>query len=114
MTQAAGPAGEERDTALFRERTELAWSRSGLAFVVAAAVLLRRLWPLRGAHQVVAVTCISIGAMCWVLVIAWGRLSAERAGTSRQPLNERRARAMTASTIALAVAAFAFAFFPPA
>jgi uncharacterized membrane protein YidH (DUF202 family) len=107
------PTVDEREASLFRERTDLAWNRSGLAVVVAAAVLLRRLWPLQGTRQVVAVICISIGATCWALAVVWGRHSAQRAGALRQPLSERRARAMTASTLAFAAGAFAFGFFPP-
>ena len=113
MTEPEASAIDERDTTLFRERTELAWSRSGLAVVVATAVLLRRLWPLHGTRQVLVVGCISIGALCWGLTVVWGRHAEARKGTARQPLSERRARAMTAGTLALATGAFIFGFFPP-
>ncbi len=53
------------DEGLTQERTDLAWNRSGLAFVACIAVLLRRIWPLRGADQIVALACISAGAFAW-------------------------------------------------
>ena len=113
MTEPLPPAGPEPGADGFRERTDLSWNRSGLAIVAAAAVLLRRLWPLQGTRQVAAVLCICAGAACWALAMVWGRRRSGQADL-RRPLSLRRARAMTASTLAFAAAGFAFAFLPPA
>jgi hypothetical protein len=119
------------------ERTDLAWNRSGLAVVACVAVLLRRIWPIHGADEVVALVCIAVGAGVWALVLVVGRatlgpgrrteqlrreqlggeqLGGERLGGERlggEGLSRRRAAAMTGGTLALAVAAFVLAFFAP-
>jgi len=46
---------EARDSGLARERTDLAWNRSGLAVAVTVAIILRRLWPLSGDRAALAV-----------------------------------------------------------
>jgi hypothetical protein len=37
------------------------------------AVLVRRIWPLRGTDQVIALACISVGAFAWALSSVGGR-----------------------------------------
>jgi Domain of unknown function (DUF202) len=101
------------DHGLSRERTDLAWNRSGLAVVVCIAVLLRRIWPLRGTDQVVALACISAGAFAWALALSVGRTLWGSAHSERGRLSSRRALVITVGTMALAVAAFALALFSP-
>jgi uncharacterized membrane protein YidH (DUF202 family) len=101
------------DQGLARERTDLAWNRSGLAFVVCIAVLLRRIWPLRGADQVVALACISAGSFAWALALSVGRALGSRTAGRRPCLSSRRAAVITAATLALAVAALALGLAPP-
>ena len=105
--------GKPVDHGLARERTDLAWNRSGLAVVTCIAVLLRRIWPLHGTGQVVALACISAGAVVWVLALTVGRAVSDRAIGGRRHLSSRRAGAITAGTLAIALAAFVLAFFPP-
>jgi Domain of unknown function (DUF202) len=98
--------GGPRDPGLARERTELAWSRSGLSVAVTIAVTLRRLWPLTGGKAVVALALIAVGAVIWVLGMQLGRrkgLSAE-AGGAATPLTTYRM--VTIGTLLLAAAAF--------
>jgi len=97
---------------LARERTELAWNRSGLAALVCIAVLLRRLWPLHGAGEVVALAGIASGAAVWVLALALGRIGA--GGYQDRSVKGVHAFAlMSAATVILAVAAFVLGLFPP-
>jgi uncharacterized membrane protein YidH (DUF202 family) len=98
---------------LAQERTDLAWSRSGLAVVVCVAVLLRRVWPLRGTDQAVALACISAGAGIWALALLVGRTVLRRATGEGRRLSGRRASALTVGTLALALAAFVLGLFPP-
>jgi uncharacterized membrane protein YidH (DUF202 family) len=101
------------DHGLANERTDLAWNRSGLAFAVCVAVLVRRIWPLRGTDQFIALACISIGAIAWALALSVGRALWSRAPAQRHHLSSRRATVITAGTIALSLAALVLALFPP-
>jgi len=100
------------DHGLPGERTDLAWNRSGLAFLACIAVLLRRIWPLRGTDQVVALACISAGSFAWALAMSVGRALWRRAPRERGRLSPRRAAVMTAGTLALALAALVLALVP--
>jgi uncharacterized membrane protein YidH (DUF202 family) len=100
------------DHGLAHERTDLAWNRSGLAFVVCVVVLLRRIWPLRGTDQFVALACISVASVAWALALSVGRLLWSRTGLTHNGLSYRRAAVITVGTLALAVAALALALLP--
>ena len=101
------------DHGLTRERTDLAWNRSGLALVVCIAVLLRRTWPLRGIDQVVALSCISAGSFAWAFALSFGRKLLGRTSEERLRLSPTRAGVITAGTLALALAALALALVSP-
>jgi uncharacterized membrane protein YidH (DUF202 family) len=101
------------DHGLTNERTDLAWNRSGLAVVACVAVLLRRIWPLRGTDQIVALAFISTGAMAWGLALTVGRALGSRNKVPPAGLSPNRAAVITAGTLALAVAALALALVPP-
>lgn len=112
------PEKEPIDEGLAHERTDLAWNRTGLAVVVCIAVLLRRLWPLDATGQVVALGCISAGAVAWAVALWMGRTASHRAhsvhaGTDPRLMNPNRAVAITVGTLTLALAAFALGLFPP-
>jgi len=109
---------EPIDEGLAPERTDLAWNRTGLAVVVCIAVLLRRLWPLKGTDQVVALACISAGATAWAVALGVGhamsrRTRGGRATADPRLMSGRGAAAITVSTLALALAGFVLALFPP-
>jgi hypothetical protein len=101
------------DEGLTQERTDLAWNRSGLAVVTCIAVLLRRIWPLRGADHIVALVCISAGAFAWAMAMSLGRIVGSRTNEKRWRLSQSRATVITVGTLALALAAVALAFVPP-
>ena len=105
---------EPVDHGLTNERTDLAWNRSGLAFAVCVAVLVRRIWPLHGTDQFIALTCISVGAIAWGLALSVGRALWSRTPLERSHLSPRRAAVITTGTIALSLAALVLALFPPA
>ena len=88
---------------LARERTELAWTRSGLAVAVTVAVTLRQLWPLTGDKDVVALVLIAVGAIVWVVGLERGRRAGARAGG---PVGASTCRMLTIGTLVLATAAF--------
>jgi len=83
----------------------MSWNRSGLAVLVCLAVLLRHLWPLEGADQVVALIVIAVAAMVWALAL----LAFTHAGSGRDEnalLTTNVFRLMTVGTVLLAVVGF--------
>jgi Domain of unknown function (DUF202) len=106
------PAGAPVDRGLARERTVLAWSRSGLAAVVCVAVLLRHVWPLHGNSRYLALGLVAAGAIAWagaflVFVVSGG------GGEVRPPSGEDVFRLITIATLILAALGFVLAFVAP-
>jgi hypothetical protein len=100
------------DPGLARERTALAWNRSGLAAVVCVAVLLRRIWPIHGAAEKLTLGLIAAAAVLWAVVL----LAVITAGSDPEAalvMGERVFPLMTAGTLILAVAAVVLAFVAP-
>jgi uncharacterized membrane protein YidH (DUF202 family) len=107
---AADPEGPARDPGLARERTDLAWNRSGLAVLVVVAILLRHLWPLEGARSVLAFVLIAVGAGAWAV----GMQLARRNRKGGNPvLGPEGCRLLTVGTVLLALAGLLLALFVP-
>ncbi|HEY5098111.1 MAG TPA: DUF202 domain-containing protein [Acidimicrobiales bacterium] len=98
---------EEGDPGLARERTDLAWNRSGLAVAVTIAIILRRLWPLSGDRAVLVLALIAAGATLWVVAMRLGRRVRNGSGGA---LGDATCRALTAGTLILGVGAFIVTF----
>ncbi len=96
--------GTTKDPGLARERTDLAWNRSGLAVAVTVAIVLRRLWPLHGNREVLALALIATGAVIWAVGMRLGRLTQPH--QDDRTLGERSCRLLTIGTLVLAVAGF--------
>jgi uncharacterized membrane protein YidH (DUF202 family) len=97
---------------LARERTVLAWNRSGLALVVCIAVLLRHVWPLEGVGELIAVAAIAGAGVVWAVGLY--TFSASAAGRLDDSVaSEKVFRSLTIGALLLAVAAFLLAFFAP-
>ena len=95
---------------LARERTVLAWNRSGLALVVCIAVLLRHTWPLEGAGGLIAIVATAGAGVVWAIGLY--TFSTAAAGRLEDSVtNEKLFRSITIGTILLAVAAIVLAFF---
>jgi uncharacterized membrane protein YidH (DUF202 family) len=94
---------------MFRERTALAWNRSGLAAAVCAAVLLRHVWPVHGADQALALGLLAAAAIIWIGVLWAITASADR--RDEQALVGRTVFGlMTVGTVLLAAAGLVLAF----
>jgi Domain of unknown function (DUF202) len=89
-----------------RERTELAWSRSGLSVAVTVAVTVRRLWPLTGDKAVVALVLIAVGASIWAIGMQLARRSSLVTKAGRSGAATSTFRLLTIGTMTLAVAGF--------
>jgi uncharacterized membrane protein YidH (DUF202 family) len=106
------PANEEpNDPGLARERTVLAWNRSGLAVIVCIAVVLRHLWPLKGTDESVALGIIAVAVIIWALAIL--ALRVNRSDLSNGSDRGRTFGLMTAGTVALALGGVALTLFTP-
>jgi uncharacterized membrane protein YidH (DUF202 family) len=95
---------------LARERTALAWNRSGLAVVVCIALLLRHLWPLQGTGQYVALGGTAVAAIVWAVTLLVFSISGADRG-ERGPRGAKVFGLMTLGTVMLAVVGCALAFF---
>ena len=94
-----------RDPGLARERTELAWHRSGLGVLVVVTIMLRRLWPLNSRNSALALGLIAVGASAWIA----GMLLTKHARSStltNSAMAESHCRMMTIGTFLLAAAGF--------
>ena len=74
------------DPGAAQQRTDLAWTRSGLAVAVTVAIILRHLWPLTGDKAVAGFAVIAAGATLWTVTVNVGRSARHR--TSGAPLGE--------------------------
>ncbi len=95
----------EQDPGLARERTDLAWNRSGLAGAVTVAIVLRRLWPLHGDREVLALALIAAAAVIWVVGMRLGSRIGRTAGAHGVPA-ESTCRMVTIGTLLLAASGF--------
>ena len=93
---------------LARERTALAWNRSGLAAVVCIAVLLRHLWPLDGDAQYIAMGLVAAAAVVWATALLLFTLTGDR--DERLILGGRVFGLMTLGTLALALVGIVLTF----
>jgi hypothetical protein len=104
--------GHSANRGLARERTALAWNRSGLAVVVCIAVLLRRFWPLKGGYQLFALGLVAIASVVWAVTIVF--IWILQSGHQHPPsLGSRRLAMLSASTAILGVGAMMLTFFTP-
>jgi hypothetical protein len=106
------PGGSGRhpggDPGSARERTELAWTRSGLAVAVTVAVILRRLWPLSHDRAAAALAVVAAAATCWVVAAHLARLKLGAVpGDGRGASNFRL---LTIGTLALAAIGVVISF----
>ncbi len=107
-----GPDPMEDDEAvpgLARERTQLAWNRSGLAAAVAVAIIVRRLWPLSGDRAVAALLLIGAGAAVWAVAMRLGQRAREGSAGGGL-LGESTCRMLTVGTLLLAAGGLAVSF----
>jgi uncharacterized membrane protein YidH (DUF202 family) len=101
---------DERGGALYTERTDLAWSRSGLALVGVFALLARRV-VTSGAQpgDLVVVVLLGLAALGWAIgLLGWQHW--HRGREVARPRDARELFAVAAGTVALAGAGLAFTF----
>jgi uncharacterized membrane protein YidH (DUF202 family) len=103
----------EPDEPLAGERTDLAWTRSGIAFAVCLAVLLRRVWPLDRTDHILALALVASGAIVWAVGLLLARRVARTTHHGREVMDASTLRLISTGTFVLGVAAFVLGWFPP-
>jgi len=104
----------EPDEPLAGERTDLAWTRSGIALVVCVAVLLRRVWPLDRADHLLALALVAVGTIAWAVALLFARRIARTTHHGREVMDAHTLRLMSLGTFVLGLAAFVLGWLPPA
>jgi hypothetical protein len=100
------------DPGMARERTQLAWNRSGLAVVAVVAIMVRRLWPLGDAEAFALLVVVAAGSLVWAV----GMFLARRSGvvwSTPGVMGTTACRMLTIGTLVLAGAGIVLALFTP-
>jgi uncharacterized membrane protein YidH (DUF202 family) len=103
-----GYDADGREPGLAAERTDLAWSRSGLSLLAFGALILRGIGrpPLSSPNVAVGVCVFALGACAWFLG-AWHANHARR--RRRRPTSGRDLAPVAFGVAAIGVVAFAIA-----
>ena len=108
-------AGDDQEVdGLAGERTDLAWSRSGLAFVVCVAAVAKRLAPdltTLDARAIVALA-LAVGGAAWGFSVLWARSVAATSLSGRPIADARKLRFIAVMTAAIGCAAAIVALLP--
>lgn len=102
---------DEQTPGLAGERTDLAWSRSGLAVVTCAGAILRRLVTSfeSVSARLVVFGLIAVGGVAWMAAMAHARAVARSTIEGRIVADARALRVTAYGTTALAVASLVLA-----
>jgi len=103
----------EPDEPLAGERTDLAWTRSGIAVAVCIAVLLRRIWPLDRADHLLAVALVGLGTLAWATALLLARRVARTTHRGREVMDGHTLRLISAGTFVLGIGALVLGALPP-
>lgn len=105
----ADPEGERAD-GLYAERTELAWTRSGLALLGAFAILARRVWTAGPeSEDALAVALLGLATIGWAVgILGWGLT--RRRNDDPDARSPRELLAVSLGTVALAAAGLVISF----
>jgi len=108
------PAFDDEETpGLAGERTDLAWSRSGLAALAAVAAVLKLVVDLDEATAPAVVVALLIGgAVAWGLALAHARAIAATTLAGRAHADQGKLRVVALGTTALALGALVLALVP--
>ncbi|MGO9872324.1 MAG: DUF202 domain-containing protein [Acidimicrobiia bacterium] len=105
---------EEGLDGLAGERTDLAWSRSGLAIVACLAAITKQILAkvtTLNASTIVATT-LSVGGIAWAFSLVWTRAQAATSSAGHRTADAGRLRSIAIGTAALGIGAAIVALVP--
>ena len=102
------------DEPLAGERTDLAWTRTGIAVALCIAVLLRRVTPIGRADHLLAIALVAVGGLAWAGALVLARRIARTTHQGRDVIDGRTLRLLSTGTFVLALGAFVLGLLPPA
>jgi len=108
-------AGDDQEVAgLSGERTDLAWSRSGLGVLACLAAIVKRILPQLSTLDARAIVMVAlvIGGVAWAFGLFWARMVAATTLAGRRVADTRTLRIVSIGTAALGVAATVIALIP--
>lgn len=105
---------DEVTPGLAGERTDMAWSRSGLAVLTCLAAIAKKLLPEldRVSGTAVIVAALVVGAGAWTVALLWARIVAATTLAGRSVADPRTLRLVAYGSAALGVAAIVIALLP--
>ncbi len=104
---------EDADVIGASARTDLAWSRSGLALAVAAAAILKVVVHVTDYRDSVIVFAVLVAAgVAWAFSFAHGRVIAASAIEGRLERDQRKLRTVAVVTILFAIGSIVVALMP--
>ena len=105
---------DEETPGLAGARTDMAWSRSGLAVLACLAAIGKKLLPEldRASGRALIVAALVIAGAAWMLGLLWARTVARPTLEGRAVINPKTARLVAYGTAALAVAGVVIALLP--
>jgi uncharacterized membrane protein YidH (DUF202 family) len=94
-------------------RTDLAWSRSGLALAVAAAAILKVVVHVTDYRDsVIVFTVLAAAAVAWAFSVAHGRIITVDALEGRLVRDQRKLRTVAIVTVLFAIGSLVVAILP--
>jgi uncharacterized membrane protein YidH (DUF202 family) len=113
--RARDPIGDDQDErVLSAARTDLAWSRSGLAFVVCIAAMAKRFAPDLETLDASAIVTLGlvVGGIAWGFSLFWARAVAGVTLSGRPLANDRKLWFIAVGTAGIGCAALVVAMLP--
>jgi hypothetical protein len=114
-TDAPEPVAEDEELpGLSGERTDLAWSRSGLAVVVCLAAIAKRALPEFSTLDARAIVVVSqvVGGVAWAFALLWARTVAGTTLKGRQIGDAEKLHWIAIGTATIGAVAIVVAFLP--
>jgi uncharacterized membrane protein YidH (DUF202 family) len=99
------PKAHDPEGGLAGERTDLAWSRTGLAMIVIIGGIGRRALTAPGALEIASLAVVLLGTLIWAFGLRGAHRISRSTATGRHTTEMHLLTAVTIGSIAIALAA---------